>query len=537
MGQIPTEYTNNPNESTNARIKEKVDYKKSELHVFCQKMKELVDNQTLDIERAFTLDTGPYAVSDVYLQYKENPRKWVKQSTAHWQKVLSRIHKISLLPQPSVDVTSQLTNSVTLDASSSASYSSATIQHDEVESHKNSVNGDCTKENASPLSISWKDIGLSEDVYRGIWEKAACLVADEKSIANAPGLSDAKMVASFTFPQKPHLVNIVAKGKMTCDCLNYKTRSLCSHVLAVAEKSGLLADLIEWFTSTNQGPNLWSLARSFDAPKQPGAKPVTRKRSRLAHPKAVSSSRLTESVPLHAKAVQPTISQQPNMNNSQLLLPQQEYPDFSESPQSCSSWPSYITSSSFMGPSQFSCSFTTPFSGPNQWSYNNYYPCNPFQLGSCLPFGPYHQPSGLHLPYQQIRTPMNSMDYQINSRCPQTIFEPCQESNNPFTLKFITNRISKCQGCKGSLRMSDNSLPTPPNDLIVSRMECRPFVSPDRSVKVPSKPSASHYHLNKECLTAADTNFDPRAIVLPPDVKRGLTPQHYNVLSELGFTA
>jgi len=34
LGQIPTEYTNTPNESTNAQIKEKVDFKKSEL--FCQ---------------------------------------------------------------------------------------------------------------------------------------------------------------------------------------------------------------------------------------------------------------------------------------------------------------------------------------------------------------------------------------------------------------------------------------------------------------------------------------------------------------------
>ena len=36
-------------------------------------MKELMDNQTLDIERAFTLNIGPYAMSDAYCQNKENP--------------------------------------------------------------------------------------------------------------------------------------------------------------------------------------------------------------------------------------------------------------------------------------------------------------------------------------------------------------------------------------------------------------------------------------------------------------------------------
>ena len=33
LGDIPVEYTNNPNESANARIKSKVDYKKSKLNV------------------------------------------------------------------------------------------------------------------------------------------------------------------------------------------------------------------------------------------------------------------------------------------------------------------------------------------------------------------------------------------------------------------------------------------------------------------------------------------------------------------------
>ena len=53
LGRIPSEYTNNANESANVRIKAKVDYKKSELNVFCIQMKELVDSQTQDIEKTF----------------------------------------------------------------------------------------------------------------------------------------------------------------------------------------------------------------------------------------------------------------------------------------------------------------------------------------------------------------------------------------------------------------------------------------------------------------------------------------------------
>ena len=50
---------------------------------------------------------------------------------------------------------------------------------------------------------------------------------------------------------------------------------------------------------------------------------------------------------------------------------------------------------------------------------------------------------------------------------------------HPFTFKFMTNRIHKCQGCKGSLRVADNSLPSPRDDLILSRMENKPFVAFD----------------------------------------------------------
>ena len=100
LGRIPNEYTNNANESANARIKAKVDYKKSELNVFCKQMKELIDSQTQDIEKAFTMDIGPFAVAAGYHQYRENPRKWVKESKSYRQKAINRIHKINKIASP-----------------------------------------------------------------------------------------------------------------------------------------------------------------------------------------------------------------------------------------------------------------------------------------------------------------------------------------------------------------------------------------------------------------------------------------------------
>ena len=46
-------------------------------------MKDLVDIQTRNVERAFTMDSGPFVVAPGYTDKRENPQKWVKQSKAY----------------------------------------------------------------------------------------------------------------------------------------------------------------------------------------------------------------------------------------------------------------------------------------------------------------------------------------------------------------------------------------------------------------------------------------------------------------------
>ena len=65
--------------------------------MFCQKMKELVDLQTRNIERAFTMDSGPFAVAQEYLHEKENPKKWVKRSKVYKERAINSVHKIRML--------------------------------------------------------------------------------------------------------------------------------------------------------------------------------------------------------------------------------------------------------------------------------------------------------------------------------------------------------------------------------------------------------------------------------------------------------
>lgn len=65
--------------------------------MFCQKMKGLVDSQTRNIERAFTMDSGLFAVAPEYMHEKENPKKWVKRSKVYKERAINRIHKVRML--------------------------------------------------------------------------------------------------------------------------------------------------------------------------------------------------------------------------------------------------------------------------------------------------------------------------------------------------------------------------------------------------------------------------------------------------------
>lgn len=206
-GNPPGQYTTNPNESINSRVKYKVDYKVSELHIFCEKFEELVDMQTRSIELAFTIGNGPYRVAPLYSELKQKPNIWLKLSKSAKQQFLKKVQLQEVKGKP-------------------------------VEQYISQENQDI--ENIPPLSMSFAETGLSDIVYKCMWNKAAVLY-HKKLISDVPGYADGKMVASKSSPGKPHLVSCLKSGKFTCDCINYKSKSLCSHVIAVAESTGALS--------------------------------------------------------------------------------------------------------------------------------------------------------------------------------------------------------------------------------------------------------------------------------------------------------
>ena len=61
LGDPPSQFTTNASESVNALLKIKLDYKKHELTVFLDKLKEVINEQERELQRA-VIDRGKVPV-------------------------------------------------------------------------------------------------------------------------------------------------------------------------------------------------------------------------------------------------------------------------------------------------------------------------------------------------------------------------------------------------------------------------------------------------------------------------------------------
>ena len=72
LGDQPSQFTTNASESM---LKSKVDYKKSELPAFLEKLKSVIDEQEREIERA-VINRGKYQLSDDYKKLEVKEDHW-----------------------------------------------------------------------------------------------------------------------------------------------------------------------------------------------------------------------------------------------------------------------------------------------------------------------------------------------------------------------------------------------------------------------------------------------------------------------------
>ena len=96
LGDPPELFTTNPTESMNAVLKNKVDYKKSELPEFLEKLKEVINEQEREIERA-VINRSKYRLPPEFRSFEKTEEKWfLKMTVLQRQKHLEKLAKIQV---------------------------------------------------------------------------------------------------------------------------------------------------------------------------------------------------------------------------------------------------------------------------------------------------------------------------------------------------------------------------------------------------------------------------------------------------------
>ena len=218
LGNPPTAYYNNIPESANAMIKCGVKFKESEMASFCKEMSILLSRQKEDIESAI-FNHGPYRLAPKFSCHEVSSDSWFQMSTKQKETHLKTFHSESMSEEKSEQC----------DA------------------------------NRQPSASTQGHVHLSVDLVSGltcapavtlqsIANKAIELLRKEGSVLVAPGCADsATFVVESQTSEKPHYVTQCKNGKVTCnDCPGWKASKICSHAVALAEKTSTLAKYVKW---------------------------------------------------------------------------------------------------------------------------------------------------------------------------------------------------------------------------------------------------------------------------------------------------
>ena len=232
LGVPPSIFTTNASESINAMLKRKVLYKKSELPSFVTHLKQLIDEQERELERA-VIGRRKYQFVEAYRSLEIKEVDWFRMTQQQRQKHMQKIASIQL------PFTGEIpSDNVCLERES------------------------CT---ATQLPIQPEDFqsGLKIPLatVQGIWKKAEDLLREPGSISSAPGYGTrCKMVLSRS-GKRPHLVTCGKGGKFSCDgeCPNWKAMNICSHSVAVAHMNGSLQDFCDQYRKSKRVPSVTNL--------------------------------------------------------------------------------------------------------------------------------------------------------------------------------------------------------------------------------------------------------------------------------------
>ena len=278
LGCPPDIFTTNASESINAILKRKVNYKRNELPDFIGEMKELIEEQQQEVERAI-IGRGKYQFRKEYHFLEIQEGKWFIMNQVQRRKHIASVHSAVLSDASGSSVQLALPTCSPISPPALSQCEQATTDKSEL-----SVDID----NALQL------VNVPYKCLEGIWGKAKDLINTENAIVPAPGQDPtARMVLSYS-GQMPHLVTPKKGGDFACDsnCANWKAMGICSHSVAVADINDKLMEFLA--KKTKKRANMTKLLTT-NMPKGRGRKGGVAPRSRK--PSEPVAARVAMNVP------------------------------------------------------------------------------------------------------------------------------------------------------------------------------------------------------------------------------------------------
>ena len=261
LGCPPEQFTTNASESVNALLKNKVDYKRSELSDFLKKLKEVVNEQNEEVSRAVT-GKGKYVIRPGFKKLEKTEAEWFSMKEEIRKQHLRRVALTQVWELNTDELIAFATQQEQSMSASAAGPSSACRSAGKGVCHRlfDPNQSDGKTEMSIQVDSFVDTVTVPRSVLDGIWEKAFELTVDSNAIACAPGYDKGHTVKSSS-GKRPHLVTSKKNGQYSCDsdCGNHKSLSICSHSVAVAEIDGELKAFVDWFVKAKKRPNITNL--------------------------------------------------------------------------------------------------------------------------------------------------------------------------------------------------------------------------------------------------------------------------------------
>ena len=288
--------TNNVPESANALLKRWQGFQSADMSSFIDDVKTLIDKQRCDVQRAFLGLHSLYVVRPEYADHvksqsdffdaKPGRRSFSEKPTvdpARYKEVRryrpTPARPVGLLETEDVEETSnedQFPSTTVVPQAESRTPNKPHVEQLEALC-MSSLQGIFTRKDLQSLTAKAKQLILEGSIREG-FDPQSFFVKSSSSC-------------------NPHTVKSLSSGKYACDkdCLGYKTRKICAHVLAVACYNKQLAQFIQSFKDGkhDRSRNLTAIT-TFGVNASAGKKRQHVRRSRNKSPDAMTSTMTTE---------------------------------------------------------------------------------------------------------------------------------------------------------------------------------------------------------------------------------------------------